>query len=290
MRSARLFFILLIAAFAWGCDHTNIFSSRDDEKTTEPYDGPSGETVIAMYVTGGFAGVNQQLLIDANRYVRYTDAGLQNGQLETILAAEEHTRLIRLFIEKDFFHLQSQYLDAKIADAFYYRIIFRHGGAVKEVATDYFSAPADLQILIDNLRNIVDNLRTNSLMLEFKTSADTLHHGGKLTLTLIATNRSATPLTLRFRSGQVFDFFATLPVVTTNAFPPPFVWNWAHDKVFIAVITTKTWQPGERYTYEVEWDGRNNKGDFVDGEFWLGARLVAIPGGYSPLRRVVVLK
>ncbi|MGH7455668.1 MAG: BsuPI-related putative proteinase inhibitor, partial [bacterium] len=68
------------------------------------------------------------------------------------------------------------------------------------------------------------------------------------------------------------------------------IWNWAHDKAFIAIVEAITFQPGESRTFTVEWDGRNNNGDLLEGEFWLGARLVARPGGYSPLRPVVVTK
>jgi hypothetical protein len=49
-------------------------------------------------------------------------------------------------------------------------------------------------------------------------------------------------------------------------------------------------QPGESRTYTAEWDGRNNKGEWLEGEFFLGARLVAQPGGYSAWRKVVVTK
>ncbi|MGH7601574.1 MAG: BsuPI-related putative proteinase inhibitor [bacterium] len=279
--------LVLSAAFVWSCDRANLFSPTSDEKNQNLVDEPSGQTVIEMQVTGGFAGVNEQLLIDANRFVRFSD---QSGQIETTLSTEEHSRLIALFIEKDFMHLNASYVDARIADAFQFRVVFRYSGSAKEVATDYFTAPAELKTLVDNLRGLIEGLRRQSLTLEIKTSAETLRHGETLTLTLTATNRHDAPITLQ-TGGQKFDFFA-LPggVVTAPTRSSSVIWNWAHDKAFIAIVEAITFQPGESRTYTVEWDGRNNNGDLLEGEFWLGARLVACPGGYSPLRPVMVTK
>jgi hypothetical protein len=280
--------LILSAAVVWSCDHASLFSPTPEEKNQLLVDEPSGQNVIEMYVTGGFAGVNEQLLIDANRFVRFID---QNGQIETALSAEIHSRLVALFVEKDFLHLKSSYVDGRIADAFHFRLVFRYSGSEKEVATDYFTAPLELKTLVDNLRNVIESLRRQSLTLEFKTSAEMLRHGEKLTLTLTATNRNASPVTLQ-TGGQKFDFFA-MPggaAVTAPTRSSSVLWNWAHGKFFIAIVETTTFQPGESRTYTVEWDGRNNNGDVLEGEFWLGARLVARPGGYSPLRRVTVMK
>lgn len=279
--------LILSAAFVWSCDHANLFSPTPDEKNQTLVDKPSGQTVIEMQVTGGIAGINEQLLIDANRFVRFIS---QSGQIETALSAEEHSRLVALFIEKDFMHLNSSYVDARIADAFQFRLVFRYSGSAKEVATDYFTAPSELKTLVDNLRGLIDDLRRQSLTLEIKTSAETLRHGEKLVLTLTATNRNEAPITLQ-TGGQKFDFFA-LPggAVTAPARSSSVLWNWAYDKVFIAIVETMTFQPGESHTYTVEWDGRNNNGDLLEGEVWLGARFVARPGGYSPLRPVAVTK
>lgn len=278
--------LILSAAFVWSCDHASLFSPSQDEKNQTLIDEPSGQTVIEMQVAGGIAGVNEQLLIDANRFVRFSD---QSGQIETVLSAEEHRRLVALFIEKDFLHLNSSYVDARIADAFYYRVIFRYSSSEKEVTTDYFTAPPELKTLVDNLRDLIEGLRRQSLTLELKPSAETLRHGETLTLTLTATNRNDEPVTLQ-TGGQKFDFFAMPGGAITAPTRSAFAWNWAHDKVFIAIVEATTFQPGESRTFTVEWDGRNNNGDWVEGEFWLGARLVARPGGYSPLQRVEVIK
>jgi hypothetical protein len=280
--------IFALAALIWSCSNANLFSTNDDEKAERTLDGPSGQTVVEMRITGGFAGVNQQLLIDANRYVQFIDQRGQRGQVETVLTTEEMNRLITVFIEQDFVHLKSQYIDANVADAFFYRIIYRYNGADKEVETDYFGAPAELRIIVDHLLNLIKPL--HGLALEFKTSAEQLRHGEKLTLTLTATNRNTTPLTIH-TGGQKYDFFATSAATAeSRAAAQTARWNWAYDKVFIAIVITETLQPGESRTYSAEWDGRSNQGELLEGEFLLGARLVSQPGGFSALQKVVVTK
>jgi len=278
-----LFF--LMAALVWSCSNANLFSPNDDENNQKQL---TAESVIEMQISGGFAGVNQQLLVDPNGAVSYIDFAY--GQREIKLAAEEINRLVALFIEKDFLHMQPEYVDPRVADAFQYQLTFKHGGATKRVATDYLSAPAELKALVDALRLVVDALIDKSLVLEFKTSHEILRPGEKMTLTLTATNRSNAPITIQFSSGQQHDFFASSQTTPLSKFPPAFVWNWAHDKAFILIFGVETFQPGESRTYAVEWDGRSNKGEALAGEFWLGARLVAQPGGYSAWRRVTIAK
>jgi len=281
----RLFFV---AALFIGCNDASLFSPNNEEKLDSKLDGPSGQTIIEMQITGGFAGVNQQLLIDANRFVQFIDRRAPGGQIETVLTTEELNRLLKVFVEKDFVHMKPQYFDPNVADAFNYRVIYRYSGANKQVDTDYFGAPAELRVIVDHLLNLTKPL--GGLTLEFKTSADQLRHGEKLTLALTATNRSATPITLQ-TGGQKYDFFAVATAVaglTSRVAAQSLLWNWAYDKAFIAIVIEETLQPGESRTHTAEWDGRSNQGELLEGEFMLGARLVAQPGGYSALRKVVV--
>lgn len=284
-------FILLIAAVVWSCSNANLFSPNENAPQQQKLDGPSGQTIIEMQVTGGFAGVDQQLLIDANRFVQFVDRRFASGAIETVLTTEELNRLLTVFVEKDFVHMKPQYIDPQVADAFYYRIVYRYGGANKQVDTDYFGAPAELRVIVDHLLNLTKPL--GGLALEFKTSAEQLQHGEKLTLTLTATNRSAAPIVLNYSSGQKYDFFAAAATVAGanhRVGAPALLWNWAYDRAFTLILGNETLPPGETRTFTAEWDGRNNKGEWLEGEFALGARLVSQPGGYSMLRKVVVTK
>lgn len=283
-------FILLIAAFFCSCNNTNLFSPNNDEKVQQNLDGPSGQTIIEMQITGGLAGVNQELLIDANRFVQFNDRRFPSGQIETVLTTEELNRLLKVFVEKDFVHLKPQYIDPNVADAFNYRVIYRYSGANKQVDTDYFGAPAELRVIVEQLLNLTKPL--GGLTLEFKTSAEQLRHGEKLALTLTVANRSAAPITLAYSSGQRYDFFAAAVgnSATYRISAQSQLWNWANDKAFIAVLMDETLQSGESRKFTAEWDGRNNRGELLEGEFALGARLVSQPGGYSATQRIVITK
>lgn len=287
----RISFILLFAAFLCSCDHANLFSPNEDEKVQQNLDGPSGQTIVEMQITGGLAGINQQLLIDANRFVQFIDRRFPGGQIETVLTPEELNRLLKVFVEKDFVHLKSRYIDPNVADAFSYSVIYRYSGANKQVDTDYFGAPAELRAIVDHLLNLTNPL--SGLTLEFKTSAAQLKHGEKLTLTLTISNRSAAPIVLNYNSGQKYDFFLAAPAnagLNNRVTPQAQLWNWAYDKAFIAVLLNETLDAGASRQFTAEWDGRNNKGELLEGEFALGARLISQPGGYSELHKVVVTK
>jgi len=282
--------LFLVAALFIGCNDASLFSPTDEEKLDSKLDGPSGQTIIEMQITGGLAGVNQQLLIDANRFVQFVDRRFPGGQIETVLTTEELNRLLKVFVEKDFVHMKPQYIDPNVTDAFNYRVIYRYSGANKQVDTDHFGAPAELRVIVNQLLNLTKPL--GGLTLEFKTSAEQLKHGEKLTLTLTATNRRAAPIALNYSSGQKYDFFAASAAAGINnrVATQSLLWNWANDKAFILILGNETLQPGESRAFSAEWDGRNNKGELLEGEFALGSRLVSQPGGYSDLRKVIVTK
>ena len=65
-------------------------------------------------------------------------------------------------------------------------------------------------------------------------------------LTLTVTNPSSAPLTLEFSSGQQFDFRVRRSDGTV-------VWLWSADKLFTAMLTSRSLAPGETATYSAVW-------------------------------------
>jgi len=65
---------------------------------------------------------------------------------------------------------------------------------------------------------------------------------------------------------------------------PPYAWNWAHDRVFIQIIRQKNLNPGESLRYSVSWNGLDNGGEQLAGEYLIGARLASLPGTYTSLK------
>ncbi|MBW3629490.1 MAG: hypothetical protein KY464_09350 [Gemmatimonadetes bacterium] len=77
------------------------------------------------------------------------------------------------------------------------------------------------------------------------------------------TNTAATPLELRFNSGQSFDF-----VVTRGAQE---IWRWSSEQMFTQALRSETLAPGETRTYTATWAPVPR----VSGEFTVRARLTA---------------
>lgn len=67
-----------------------------------------------------------------------------------------------------------------------------------------------------------------------------------VTLTLAVTNGASVPVTLEFSSGKQFDFQVRRPDGTV-------VWTWSADKLFTAMLTSRTLAPGETATYGAVW-------------------------------------
>ena len=69
---------------------------------------------------------------------------------------------------------------------------------------------------------------------------------GIVTFTLRVTNGLAQPVTLRFNSGQQFDF-------RVRRLDGSIAWTWSMDKAFIGALTERTLASGETVTYTGEW-------------------------------------
>ena len=94
------------------------------------------------------------------------------------------------------------------------------------------------------------------LVAELSTNGTTFSRGEAVSLTLSITNCGAKPVTRWYSSSQFFDFDVR------NASGSK-VWHWSHERVFLAVITERTFQPGEPVTYAAVWNQENNDGQKV---------------------------
>ncbi|MDZ7268602.1 MAG: BsuPI-related putative proteinase inhibitor [candidate division KSB1 bacterium] len=287
-------FTLLLAALALlSCKRANLFEANDNQNA-EAVPRAEGEATIALHLTGGFAGVQQQLFIYANGHIRHVD--VQNGQSEITgrLDPEQYGELIALFLQSDFLHLGDRYLQNDAADAFVYEILFNYAGHRKRIVTDNLAAPAGLQAIIARLSELLRELAANALTLELAMDRTELRHGESVRLTLTASNQTSHPLRLQ-TGGQKYDFFA-YPVAALNPVSPSWpqraapVWNWAADKAFIALVEEVVLAPGEKLQYRTVWEGRANSGALLEGTYYVGARLTALPGGTTALHELKIVK
>lgn len=287
-RPLALGFMLLLALPLASCDHPNLFSSDNSSSLWQSEN--AGPALVRVEITGGFAGVNQLLVVQSDGAVLYYDRYPDGGYVTIALSGQEVAELRSVFINNNFLGLNRRYVGAG-ADYFYYDITYTQNDVSNSVLTDYEHAPQQLRNVIDRLRGLIERLRARVLEIRLEVSADTLRSGESLTLKLIATNTTAQTQRLHFASGQEYNFFAVAAQQishTTYRSEQERLWSWDNGMAFIQVISNVDLPAGERLEYTTTWDGRGNDGTRVSGNILLGAELVSNPGGASELQSIYV--
>lgn len=80
--------------------------------------------------------------------------------------------------------------------------------------------------------------------------------GQAISMTLSIINCGDEPVTRTYGSSQLYDFV----VRDTDSHE---VWWWSHDMLFLAVITNRSFQPGQLVTYGAVWNQERNDGEEV---------------------------
>ncbi|NIR47315.1 hypothetical protein GWO43_02420 [candidate division KSB1 bacterium] len=279
----RIFQILLLnfALTLCACDMPSILDDGSQQESRSQ----EAPILLSVEITGGIAGVNQQLRVDIQGKAVFNDQSIQRKSWTNQLSDSELDSLVNLFLINDYFQLEDRYFDPQVADAFHYAISFTHDEKTKVVQTDNFGAPENLKRIVEGIHALIDEVRNTGLELRLELSGDELLLGDTVDLTLFVTNSRTTPVTLHFSSGQSFDFYARVASADRGAI----VWNWAHDKAFIQVLRNVDLEAAETRSYQVTWDGRDNRGRFITGEVFAGAELVSVPGG-SPAEKRLTIK
>ncbi|MCG8603453.1 BsuPI-related putative proteinase inhibitor [bacterium] len=284
-----LFLIILIQISIGSCGFPSILSSDDQASSASGTDEPN--TILIVETIGGIAGVKR--LLEVNEFgkaVFIDDPRFHPGAEWVIqLSQEEINNLVSLFKENDFFQLRDTYFDPQVADAFHYSISFNHGQQSKKVSTDGFAAPTNLQTIIEGVLLLQTRITEKTLAVQLELSADEIVAGDKVDLMLTVINLSDGLLTLRFSSGQIFDFYAARASVSDAITSSSSLdWSWASDKFFTQALQEIELGVDETRTYQITWDGRDNIGQILIGELIVGAELVSVPGGKSSLKRLTI--
>ena len=273
----------LLVLFFVACDFPSPFSG-DDQKADTPQEALEPGTIFFnVDISGGFAGVRQNLQVDESGNVFFKDSLRPGATWKILLAPAQLEDIKKLMTENDFFGLNDSYIDTRTADAFIYAISYRENDQNKTVHTDGISVPENVTRIIQGILELVSKVTGFGLQFDLQLNQSQIKPDEDVEMTLLITNVSDQPIRLRFDSGQVFDFLAVKEPVVGDG-PESVVWNWAHDKAFTLQILAFSIQPGETKSYQVTWDGRDNNGDAVNGRFAIRAVLVSIPGG-SPIQK-----
>ena len=275
--------ITLFVLFFVACDFPSPFSG-DDQKADTPQEALAPGTIfLNVDISGGFAGVRQNLQVDESGNAFFKDSLRPGANWKIQLAPAQLEDIKKLMTENDFFGLNDSYIDNRTADAFIYAISYRENDQSKTVHTDGISVPENLTRIIQGILELVSKVTGYGLQFDLRLSQSQINPDESVEMTLLVTNVSDRSVRLRFESGQVFDFLAVKEPVVGDG-PELLVWNWAHGKAFTLQIWTLDIQPGEAKSYQVTWDGRDNNNDALTGRFAIRAVLVSIPGG-SPIQK-----
>jgi len=280
MRSKISYLLILSCLTLFACDFPGILSSSDDSRDPTGDENTTADTLLSVHITGGFAGVNQTLLVRESGMASFTDSFRGGAEWRTQLSSDEISDIKKLILTNGFLLLEEeQYSDPHVADAFFYDIQAFSGEESHRVLTDNFGAPDNLKNVVEGILELIDSITEGGLNLELLLSASEIEQGNTVELTLRVTNESPESITLRFNSGQIFDFHA---FKHTPGVMDSLVWNWAHDQIFTQQLQEIDLGAGESRSYMVEWDGRNNDGELVSGNLVIAGELVSLPGGTTP--------
>lgn len=282
MRRTFISLICTIVLSFVACDLPVILSGDNQSTQDRQNKTELADTLLSVEITGGFAGVNQNLVVDESGLAIFEDSFHPGAEWVIQLSSAELDSLTQLMLENNFFQLKGEFFDVMVADAFNYAIHFRYSDQINTVKTDYFGAPEGLQRIIDGIVDLKDKFTQPGLDLKLELSKQRINTGEEVELTLLVTNTSAKPLTLHFTSGQIFDFYAKLKDTDSDIV----TWNWSHDKVFTQILWDLILESGETKIYQVTWNGSDNSGNFAVGEYIIGAELLSIPGG-SPEQKLL---
>lgn len=280
-RAIGIIGLLFALALLPACDWPTIFS-REDSQQQPVHDA---DPWLTLRVTGGFAGVNQKLIVRRSGIVSFAE-DYPWGVMRTIaLSADETEGLRTLILANRFFGLDSAYTEPEVDDAFLYTIRVVDNGRSKTVVTHNHHVPENLRRIVEALLELKQRVSENGLDFILELSRDTLSVGDSLVMRLSVTNVSDEALRLNFPSGQTFDF-AVLDL--EGAGTEEVIWNWAYGRFFTQALRSVEFPASATERYEVVWDGRDNRGKSVQGRFVVRGELVSTPGGGANGKRVVI--
>ena len=275
----KISLIILCLIFLLACEGPKLFEAPVDMLQDGGNMSPEGPELMWVHITGGFAGVNETIRLWQNGFASI-DGYYGAATRKAVVQQSEVNSIINVFVNNDFFHLDGSYLSApRIADAFLYEIRFDYGGISNTVVTDGFAGPESIKRIVTTIHDFITKIVQATPKIELSVNKTQLAPGDTLAMRLTVTNPTDQPMVLHFNDAQIYDF-----IVRDNSTDEPdsnVIWNWAFDKMFAAVLTDLTLQPGEVRVYEKIWQGRDNNGKLVQGTFLVSAQLVGMSGGTS---------
>jgi hypothetical protein len=109
------------------------------------------------------------------------------------------------------------------------------------------------------------------LVLELELPTEPVKFGEPVKMRLVLKNEGDKEVTLRFNSGQRYDFIV-------RSEDDEVVWQWSHDKAFAQVTGEEKIQPGGQLVYEETWAQVDNDGNQVkEGVYYVEGVVTCAP-------------
>lgn len=99
--------------------------------------------------------------------------------------------------------------------------------------------------------------RVNGLLYVIFTDRSVYRRGEDVVITLVKRNVTNRNITLRYPTGQRFDFVARRVPEQRE------IWRWSRGRSFTQVASEVILRPGDSQVFQATWDQRNNRGELV---------------------------
>ncbi len=270
--------------------------------------------IVRLLVRGGPDAVHEELVIGPGWAMAFRRGERRPHRIE--LSTEEVDEARRWFHDAGFFELEPRYVGDEPNGGLFFDLSFREADRRRRVLAEGDLAPEPLQILIRELRLMIDSILqgdTDRVRLIGRLTVEPVEGEGSVerTLRLTLENHGDETVALLFPTAQIYDLAVFTPhrpndippggggpgdgsppcdnePVGQGGSPDYLVWNWAHHRDFAQVESKLTLEPGESVTYEETWDCSNNEGTLVeDGRYQALGFVVGRPR--IPIRPVDLL-
>lgn len=266
-----------------GCDLKVLSSDEQKNNIDEQPTSVAAQLLVVQY--GNEALGNQQTL------VLLDDGELSLQEMNPVvsvtttrLSQTQTSQIVELFVDQGFFEIENGPLDFASVSEPVYSVDFYHDGEHNQVKGLESANPEPVQAIIDEVNLLIGQAREAAPKISLSVDRSDIVTGEKVELRLTITNSSSHLMRLNFSSSRLFDFMVR-PVAAQNQSsdaPAEGNWQWSEDRYYSQVTSQIELEPGISRSYAVNWDGRDNNGVQLAGQFAIRAEVTSTPGGVSP--------
>jgi hypothetical protein len=282
---------LLFAILLTACDSDAVYSPENEtvafSESAKSRDEPD---MLVIEVRGGSAGVDQKLRIAYDGRAVLTDnqrPGLSRiGQID--MATIDSLRTLAAETDSGSIDYGSEATGGGPGpdEKPLYTLAFDGETDARSVRADETSFTDNSRSLIWSINNLFDDLVQNTPAMELFLSDTTIAAGAAVKLKLAVRNDTERAFFLQFDSGRLFDF--SVWSVDAQGLAGEEIWRWGAQQVFNQIRSERKFAPGETLAYAVTWNGIDEHGRRLPGQFFIRAEFNGMPGGSPEQKKIII--